>query len=377
MLEGYGIAVRYNTISKELEIRIPGMASSIDNQLESRLILLESLGALNGINATSCRRYLTLIADQNQVNPIAEWIDSRPWDKEDRLEALYATLTVRDEFPIALRNKLIYRWLLSAVAAALTPSGFYCRGVLTLQGPQSIGKTSWIRNLINQPDLRDQYILEGHHLDPANKDTILIAIKHWIVELGELDSSFKKDIARIKGVITNKADKVRRPYAAAASEFQRRTVFAASVNECNFLVDPTGNSRWWVIPVVRIDYDHDLHMQQVFAQLAEDFRAGEQWWLTPDEEAQLQEQNRWHEAVNVIEETLLQALDHTLPEADRPRLTASEVLMRLGYSRPTNAQARECGTALRRHLGPPRKIKGIQKWQVPLPEEFPSLGGES
>ena len=194
------------------------------------------------------------------------------------------------------------------------------------------------------------------------------------MELGELNSSFKKDIARIKGVITNKADKVRRPYAAAASEFQRRTVFAASVNECNFLVDPTGNSRWWVIPVVEINYAHGIDMQQVFAQLAADFRAGAQWWLTPDEESLLQAQNREHEAVNVIEETLLQALNNDLPESEWQKLTASEVLIRLGYSRPTNAQARECGTALRRHFGPPRKIKGIQKWQVPLQPEFQSLG---
>jgi putative DNA primase/helicase len=46
-------------------------------------------------------------------------------------------------------------------------------------------------------------------------------------------------------------DKLRLPYARTDSEFQRRTVFAASVNPEEFLQDETGNLRWWVLPVTR------------------------------------------------------------------------------------------------------------------------------
>ena len=366
LLRNYGITVRYNVIGKETEINIPGMKGSVDNRLASAMTHIESLAALNGLSTAPCTRYLGLIADEAQFNPIAEWIHSKPWDGADRLQEVYATLIPRDDFPDDLKQILIYRWLLSAVAAVLKPAGFHCRGVLTLQGAQSLGKTSWIRSLVSYPYLQEAYVLEGHHLDPAIKDTVLIAVKHWIVELGELDSSFKKDIARIKGVITNKSDKVRKPYAAAPSDFQRRTVFAASVNEENFLVDPTGNNRWWVIPLIKIDYQHGIDMQQVFAQLAVDFQAGEQWWLTQEEEARLQAHNRAHQAVNVIEETLLQELDYDIPEDKRPRMTASSVLRHLGYSNPSNNQSRECGRALRKHLGEPKKVKGSTVWRVPL-----------
>ena len=75
------------------------------------------------------------------------------------------------------------------------------------------------------------------------------------------------DMARLKGVLTRDFDKVRRPYARAESEYQRRTVFFASVNKPNFLVDMTGNTRWWTIPVSKINYEHGIDMQQVFAQL--------------------------------------------------------------------------------------------------------------
>jgi len=366
MLAACGITVRYNVIAKEIEINIPDMKGTVDNRFASAMTQIESLAALNGLRTAPCARYINLIADEQQFNPIADWINSRSWDGASRLPELYETLTARDDFPDDLKQTLIYRWLLSAVAAVLKPSGFHCRGVLTLQGRQSLGKTSWIRNLVSHPHLQETYVLEGHHLDTANKDSILVAIQHWIVELGELDSSFKKDIARTKSFITNKTDKPRKPYAAAPSEFPRRTVFAASVNEDNFLVDPTGNSRWWVIPLVRIYYQHEIDMQQVFAQLAVDYRDGAQWWLTRDEEKQLEEQNRSHQAVDVIEETLLNALDHDLLEDQWPRMTASEVLRQLGFTNPSNKMAQDCGRVLRRHFGQPRKVKGRTVWQVPL-----------
>jgi hypothetical protein len=48
-------------------------------------------------------------------------------------------------YPEPLKRVLILRWLMSAVAAAtLEGKRFSSPGVLTLQGPQGIGKTSWI-----------------------------------------------------------------------------------------------------------------------------------------------------------------------------------------------------------------------------------------
>jgi putative DNA primase/helicase len=73
--------------------------------------------------------------------------------------------------------------------------------------------------------------LEGQTLNPAEKDSVLTAVSHWIVELGELDATFKKaDIAQLKAFVTKTSDKVRRPYALKDSSFPRRTVFAGTVN---------------------------------------------------------------------------------------------------------------------------------------------------
>jgi predicted P-loop ATPase len=88
----------------------------------------------------------------------------------------------------------------------------------------------------------------------------------------------------IPHAITSDMDKIRRPYARTASEYSRRTVFVATVNEDRFLIDSTGNSRFWTLPVVEINYEHGIDMQQLFAQLVVDFNNGAIWWLSKEDE---------------------------------------------------------------------------------------------
>jgi putative DNA primase/helicase len=280
---------------------------------------------------------------------------------------VYATLVQREDYPEALKKTLMHRWLLSAVAAALKPNGFRTRGVLTLQGPQSLGKTAWVRSLVSDLALCQQVIKLDHHMDPHNKDSLLTAIANWLVEIGELDGSLKKDVAKFKGFLTSDQDKVRRPYAKVDSEYPRRTVFVATVNQEDFLVDSTGNTRFWTIAVVFINYDHGIDMQQVFAQLALEYKRGEQWWLTKEEEAWLEEHNKDHRAVSPVREQLLERLDLDRRDAgDLQAMTANQVLRAIGFKDPTIPQCRECGTVLREFLGDPKKNGGLMKWRVPL-----------
>ena len=227
MLNEYEILVHYNVIGKKSEIRIPGLVGCPDNADNSAHAHVVSLATLNGIAVSQVPIYLTAIGNANPYNPVAEWITSKPWDGTDRLQAFYDTLTTKEGFPVDLKETLLYRWLLSAVAAVFMSNGFRCRGVLVLQGIQSLGKTYWVMSLVPDPLLREAVIKLDHHLDAANKDSIITAISHWIVEIGELDSSFKKDVARLKGFTTADRDKVRIPYARGDSNYQRRTVFCA------------------------------------------------------------------------------------------------------------------------------------------------------
>jgi len=370
MLKKSGITVRYNVISKKVSIVIPGVMGTPDNVENVAIAHIMSLANINDMSTGNIMSFIGVIADKHQFNPVADWILSKPWDNTSRLNELFATLTHRPDFPEDLKNKLIFRWLLSAVAAALSPSGFKARGVLTLQGPQSIGKTSWISALITDSVLREAVLKLDHHLDAGNKDPLISAITHWIVEIGELDSSFKKDIARLKGFLTSDRDKVRRPYGRSDSEYSRRTVFCATVNDDNFLVDSTGNSRWWTIPVTAINYAHGIDMQQVFAQLATHLEDGMEWWLTPEEEGQLELHNKKHRAVSVIRERVIDALDlDRINESTLSAMTATQLLQSIDIKHPTNSQSKECASILRELLGESKRINGSNKWRIPFKKE--------
>lgn len=365
MIAFYKIRLTYNLISKRVDIIIPGLQGSPDNIDNAAIAIIISLANLNHINSSSVMMYIGAVANKNSYNPIQAWIQTKDWDGVDRIRELAATLELAEDYPVHLRNSLVYRWLLSAGAAALIP-GFHSRGVLTLQGPQSIGKTAWIYALLPPGLLRDSYIKLDHHLDPSNKDTLINAICHWIVEIGELDSSFKKDIARLKGFITAPSDKVRVPYGRRASEYPRRTVFVATVNTDQFLVDETGNTRWWTVAVKSINYRHNIDMQQLWAQVVHLLQIdNEQWWLTPDEEEILEWQNRKFMKSSVVADLLDSTLDwgaHV--DTYRPK-SATDVLKLIGIDRPTNPQARDCGAELRVRLGPPTKSQGKTRWYVP------------
>jgi putative DNA primase/helicase len=379
VLNEYGITVRYDCIKKKLRIAIPGHTGTSDNADNTAITVIISLVTLNGMATGQVPALVEAIGDRNLYNPVADWITSKPWDGVDRLPAMFNTLREREGYSAQLKRILLYKWLLSAVAAALKPTGFKARGVLTFQGPQGIGKTSWIMALVSSPVLRDMLIKVDHHLDPHNKDSILGAITHWIVEIGELDSSFRKsDVSRLKGVLTSDSDKVRRPYAKSESEYQRRTVFAATVNEENFLVDHTGNTRWWTLPLASIDFEHGIDMQQVFAQLASDFHAGAQWWLTKDEEALLEKHNSEHRSVSLMRDRLMEILDLSrIGQPGNPSMGTVDMLAELGYDHPTNGDTKELTAVLRELLGNSKKVNGTQKWRIPrrlqTKRNFPGL----
>ena len=368
LIKCYAILIAYNVITKKLQIRFPGMTTTIDNAEENAINYIDSLAILNNMSTGKIPGFIATIADRNPINPVVDWVMSKEWDGIDRLPEYYATLITKDDYPVALKETLMRCWLLSAVAAAFKPSGFRARGVLTIQGIQGLGKSTWVKSLIGVQPLCDQVIKIDHHLDTHNKDSVLTAISHLIVELGEIEGCLKKDISKLKGFLTSDFDKIRRPYARSISELPRRTVFVATVNDAAFLVDSTGNTRFWTIPVTSVDYQHNIDTQQLWAQLKVEFDNGAEWWLGKDDEELLESfNNANHLVVSVIHERVMEEFDASrVGTPGLKALSASQILMRIGISSPTDKQAKACATTLRLLLGESKRIRGINTWRFPF-----------
>ncbi len=347
-----GVVCRYNVISKAEELLIPGEAFTDDNAANASFAWLESECSMFDFPTTKLQSFLTHIADTNLYNPVAEWVNSAPWDGNSRLKDFYNTLTVAPENE-AVRNILLRRWMLSAIAVAFSHNGCQTRGTLVLQGPQNLGKTRWLKRLAPE-ELR--LVKEGLLLNPSNKDSVVTAVSHWIVELGELDATFRKsDIAALNAFLTNFTDTVRRPYARKDSAYVRRTVFAGSVNPEDFLHDPTGSTRFWVIPVTAVNHVHQVDMQQVWAEIFTIWEAGEQHWLNAEEAKLLSNSNEQFEVMSPIQETVMQGLNWELDKKFWRWVTASALLKEMGIDTPTRAQATEAGAAIKKHFKPETK----------------------
>lgn len=343
------VNVRYNVIKKETEILIPGQGFSCDNESNASLAWLISECVRMNMPIGQINDYLCYIADKNPYNPVAEWVTSKPWDGETRIPQLLSTIKADgeedDESIGRLKESMIKKWMLSAIGAAFSPTGISSPGILVIQGAQYLGKTAWFKSLVPK-DMN--LIQDGLILKPDDRDSVKQAVSYWMVELGELDATFRKsDIAQLKAFITRDKDVLRLAYAKRESQYARRTVFFASVNPRQYLHDPTGNRRYWTISATEIDHCHGIDMQQVWAEIYETmYLKGESWYLDSDDMATLNAHNKDFEIIDPIRENILSTYDWKAPKDSWGWKQVTDVLKDIGLDRPTRADTTSCGIFL-------------------------------
>ena len=236
---------------------------------------------------------LVLIEDENRYNPIQEMLKSIQYDGEDRLEELVNILGIAEN-DTAIRY--LTKWLHQCVAMALNDENdpYGADGVLVIRGPQGAGKTLFCSKIAMKAD----WFAEGVSIDLDKKDTVIQATGVWIAEMGELDSTLKREQLALKAFVTTRSDTYRQPYARVATTKPRRTSFCATVNPQEFLNDETGSRRWWVIDPTKIDCKRlkelpEQWFQQLWAQVYTELYLPDPqgFRLTEEERAKLQSDN--------------------------------------------------------------------------------------
>lgn len=360
LIKTLGINVRYNVISKEEEILIPNAKFTIDNKANATLAHIISWCNRVSLPTGNLSEFISSIADSNLYNPVTTWIESAPWDGESRLQDLYDTIASQTP----MKNSLMRKWLLSAAAAVYEPNGISAHGVLVFRGNQYIGKTKWFKNLAPQ---ELNVLKDGAIIRPDDKDSVFQIVSKWLVELGELDATFRKsDIAQLKAFITKDQDVLRRPYAKKESHYARRTIFFASVNEQCFLNDPTGNRRFWTIDCDSIAWDHGINMQQLWAEVRELYRKGETWYLTTAENLALNQSNESFQQMDPIEEKIRESFAWHDKIFELNWLTATQICQKIGIERPGNQDAKKAGAVARKLVKEkPKTINGLTRFPMP------------
>ena len=367
VLERMGVVPRYNIIAKKIDFVHPGEVSfSIENAGNNTRTMIVSEAARLGMRPAKdlINNYIDLIAAENSYNPALDWLQSAPWDGISRIDALAATITARDDFPDERKRLMLRKWLIQGAALAATEHPITARGVLIAQGAQYVGKSRWLKSLV--PGVESLAAL-GVTIDASQRDSKKSATRAWLVELGELDATFKRsDIAALKAFVAQDVDERRDAYERDHAEFMRRTSFYGSVNGEFFLHDDTGNTRFWVIPVIAMDHEHGVDMQQVWAEALALWRGGEPHWLNAEEMGEVEKSGEHFSVRSLIEEQVLKRFQWerwTLkdPEVELKWLTSLELLHTLGVQNPSDGDAIKAGKAVRKLSGMGSKSDGRRR----------------
>ena len=374
LLRRLGATVRYNVIKKEDEILIPNTSFCVDNNANACIAEIISYCNLVGMPTGNIDGSLTNIAAKNQYNPVLTWVHSKPWDGISRWDEFCNTITPKnvkllpDGTPF--HRALIKRWMVSAIAAAAN-NGISAQGMLVLQGEQNLGKTRWFKSLA-PTDL--DVLRDGVQLRVDDKDSVKQAVSYWMIELGEIDATFKKsDIAALKAFITKDHDELRQAYARKESKFPRRTVFFGSVNPREFLHDPTGNRRYWTIECASVNHEHGFDMQQVWAEIYNWYKTNPHhadgrpsYTPTADEIATLNASNQEFQVIDPITEKIKAHCN--APDAainGYEWMIPGDVLFALGWKNPNKNQRNIAAKALQDANLQIKNTGGVKRYLVP------------
>jgi hypothetical protein len=373
LLTHYNIIPKYNELTKSLDVEIPGRNFTQDNSEELTLQYIYNLCLKNGfvnISKELIKAMVLDVGDRDKYNPVKKYLDSIYSKNKEIVSAngtkefnkLIETLETKSFNPF-IKEMLIKKWLISCVEAVYSERGIASQGILTLQGEQGDGKTTWFKNLFK---MNPDWFGEGLTLDPSNKDSVSRAVSYWVCELGEIEATLKKDLDILKSYITNTCDVLRRPYARGTSYFPRRTIFCGSVNGSEFLKDDTGNRRFWAIPVTRIHNNNEVNLDLLWSEICYMREKGENWWLDSDEVKALNESNKMFEAKNYID-TLMEAT-FSWSSNDRYWLRASDIFLLLGSGKELSST--KIGIALKKRNIDFKSLDGYKWYKMPKAHDF-------
>lgn len=94
LLNAYGVRVRYNELSRDVEISVNGDLPTGDLARNVSLSKIEDICRINDYPYTAAASHLDNLASADSYNPALDWVKSCPWDGSSRLRELFDCLTL-------------------------------------------------------------------------------------------------------------------------------------------------------------------------------------------------------------------------------------------------------------------------------------------
>lgn len=218
------------------------------------------------------------VAESHSFHELRDYLKALRWDGVERISrdgwlTLYCGAEATEYHRLAGM-----KWMISAVARAMRDSETKADGVLVLEGPQGIGKSTALRILFS-PWFTDSPIRLG------DREAAMVIRGRWGIELGELDAFNRAESTTAKNFFSQSEDRYRSPWGKRPQDVRRACVFAGTTNESMWLKDQTGNRRYWPVHIERVDRDElRTDRDQLWAEAVAMFHAGVPWHVDEDEQ---------------------------------------------------------------------------------------------
>ena len=314
----------------------------------------------------------TLLAQRCASHPVREWLEGLKWDGKARVDTWIKDYCEgRADEPYL--SEVSRKFLLAMVKRVFEP-GCQWDYILVLEGKQGKYKSSIARALAsdkwfmdNLPDLKD-------------KDAMLNLQGKWLIELGELANVKRSDHNLVKAYLSRRTDTVRPHYGRIMADVPRQSVFIGTVNEGQYLKDPTGNRRFWPVTVGSCDVAGLKEVrEQLFAEAMDIYRTKKEvLMLSPSADVQAhdaQDERRIDDDETEMRDVLQDFMDsENAKEIDFRRFKARELFS--GPNAPWGRWAdknysMQVGAQVLRNLGFVRtKVNGQRIWRKPGTKYF-------
>ena len=208
---------------------------------------------------------------KNSFNAVKNFYESLPtWDKTPRLDNLFVKFLGAEDCDYT--HEVTSKWAIGAIARIYHP-GCDFQWAVVLQGAQRIGKSKLVKMLGGKEGVNPS----GYSWHVALKDSVddahaVDALQRGgIIEIEEFSAARRAEINALKSFISADEDTRRFAYDKHASTRKRHGVFIVTCNDQEFLRDPTGNARFWIIKCTqekfaRVDGMTPEYIRQVWAE---------------------------------------------------------------------------------------------------------------
>ena len=280
---------------------------------------------MQGIDCKDADVKRFLFSDQIITHhPFKDYINGLPeWDGTDRVTMLGARVSGN-----GMWLNGFHRWMLGMVAQWL---GYPARcanalAPILISAEQGMCKSTFCSILLPE-ELRAYYTDKFAITSTSGCEQKISTF--GLINMDEFNMYTERMMTILKNLMQMKKVNYRKCFKAYFSDLPRIASFIGTSNEKSLLTDETGSRRFLCIEVEKPIDCSPIDYPQLYAQLKFELESGKRYWLTKEEETEIQEHNRAFYRHSPEEEAFFKVF--ALPKDDEPcfKLTATDIFNQL------------------------------------------------